>query len=30
VYSQAVTHQSTNTAQPCLTSVIQRELVYSW
>ena len=29
VYSQAVTHPSTNTAQPCLTSVIGRELVYS-
>ena len=29
VYSQAVTHPSTNTAQPCLTSVIRRELVHS-
>ena len=28
VYSQAVTHPSTNTAQPCLTSVIRQELVY--
>ena len=28
MYSQAVTHPSTNTAQPCLTSVIGRELVY--
>ena len=29
VYSQAVTHPSTNTTQPCLTSVIRQELVYS-
>ena len=29
LYSQAVTHPSTNTAQPCLTSVIRRELVFS-
>ena len=29
VYSQAVTHPSTNTAQCCLTSVIRRELVFS-
>ena len=29
VYSQAVTHPSTNTAQPCLTSVVRRELVHS-
>ena len=29
VYSQAVTHPSTNTAQHCLTSVIGRELVLS-
>ena len=29
VYSQAVTHPSTNTAQCCLTSVIGRELVHS-
>ena len=29
VYSQAVTHPSTNTTQRCLTSVIGRELVYS-
>ena len=29
VYSQAVTHPSTNTAQCCLTSVIGRELVCS-
>ena len=29
VYSQAVTHPSTNTAQCCLTSVIRRELVLS-
>ena len=29
MYSQAVTHPSTNTAQPCLTSVIRRELVCS-
>ena len=28
-YSQAVTHPSTNAAQPCLTSVIGRELVCS-
>ena len=28
-YSQAVSHLSTNRAQPCLTSVIGRELVYS-
>ena len=28
-YSQAVTHPSTDTAQPCLISVIERELVYS-
>ena len=28
-YSQAVTHPSTNRSQPCLTSVIGRELVYS-
>ena len=29
LYSQAVTHPSTNRTQPCLTSVIGRELVYS-
>ena len=29
LYSQAVTHPSTNRSQPCLTSVIGRELVYS-
>ena len=29
VYSQAVTHPSTNTTQRCLTSVIGRELVLS-
>ena len=29
LYSQAVTHPSTNRSQPCLTSVIRRELVYS-
>ena len=29
VYSQAVTHPSTNTTQCCLTSVIKRELVLS-
>ena len=29
VYSQAVTHPSTNTAPLCLTSVIRQELVYS-
>ena len=29
VYSQAVTHPSTNTTQCCLTSVIRRELVLS-
>ena len=29
VYSQAVTHPSTNTAQCCLTSVIGQELVCS-
>ena len=29
VYSQAVTHPSTNTTQCCLTSVIGRELVFS-
>ena len=29
MYSQAVTHPSTNTAQHCLTSVIRRELVLS-
>ena len=29
VYSQAVTHPSTNTTQCCLTSVIRRELVFS-
>ena len=29
LYSQAVTHPSTNRAQCCLTSVIGRELVYS-
>ena len=29
MYSQAVTHPSTNIARPCLTSVIRRELVYS-
>ena len=29
VYSQAVTHPNTNTAQCCLTSVIGRELVCS-
>ena len=29
LYSQAVTHPSTNGSQPCLTSVIGRELVYS-
>ena len=28
-YSQAVTHPSTNGSQPCLTSVIGRELVFS-
>ena len=28
-YSQAVIHPSTNRSQPCLTSVIGRELVYS-
>jgi len=29
MYSQAVTHPSTNMAQCCLTSVIGRELVLS-
>ena len=29
MYSQAVTHPSTNMAQCCLTSVIRRELVFS-
>ena len=29
LYSQAVTHPSTNRSQPCLTSVIGRELVFS-
>ena len=29
LYSQAVTHPSTNRSQPCLTSVIRRELVHS-
>ena len=29
LYSQAVTHPSTNRSQPCLTSVNGRELVYS-
>ena len=29
MYSQAVTHPSTNMAQCCLTSVIGRELVFS-
>ena len=29
LYSQAVTHPSTNRSQPCLTSVIRRELVLS-
>ena len=29
MYSQAVTHPSTNMAQYCLTSVIGRELVFS-
>ena len=29
VYSQAVTHPSTNAARCCLTSVIGRELVFS-
>ena len=29
MYSQAVTHPSTNIAQCCLTSVIRRELVFS-
>ena len=29
LYSQAVTHPSTNRSQPCLTSVIRRELVFS-
>ena len=29
LYSQAVTHPSTNEAQRCLTSVIGRELVHS-
>ena len=29
MYSQAVTHPSTNTTQCCLTSVIRRELVFS-
>ena len=29
LYSQAVTHPSTNRAQCCLTSVIRRELVFS-
>ena len=29
-YSQAVTHPSTNFAQPDLTSVIRREPVFSW
>ena len=28
LYSQAVTHPSTNRSQPCLTSVIGQELVY--
>jgi len=29
-YSHLVTHESTNPARPCLTSEIERDLVYSW